>query len=436
MGMGYYGSEDLGKKRGCRHNAAPCVLPWQQRCADYAHLSTIVPGTPMAASWGQPLVCPRLIDRSIELAAIDRALAHVRNDQGLVLMIAGEAGIGKSRLLAEARAHAQRLGFLCLEGRCFEPDIALPFAPLLDLLQTHLGGMPVAELPSALSDAAPDLSRLLPDRMMHGPARAPSAPLEPAQEKRRLFHALSRFILRQATAQPLLVVIEDLHWSDDTSLEYLLYLTRHAAAHPLLVLLSYRSDEGAPGLRHFRTELDRGRLARELDLKPLTRRGVEAMVRAIAALDRPVQLFLDTLYALTDGNPFFIEEILTALVVAPEHPPPCTSGIASRLMRCASRDRCMMPSGVGSSRSARRPSGCSHWQRWPAGGSMFPCSRSLPGRATLYCCGRLRTDGGAVGEREMAERFAFRHALTRQAIYTQLLARERQSLLLDVRGGA
>src|SRR5207249_6325160 len=153
---------------------------------------------------------------------------------------------------------------------------------------------------------------------------SPLPPLAPEQEKRRLFAALAQLFLRQATQHPALLIVEDLHWSDETSLDFLHYLSRRCTAAPLLVLLTYRSDEVHPGLSHFLAQLDRERLAQECALAPLSRSEVSAMLYAIFALRRSVFMvpplaqgdLLDALYTLTEGNPFFIEELLKALIEA------------------------------------------------------------------------------------------------------------------------
>jgi predicted ATPase len=108
-----------------------------------------------------------------------------------------------------------------------------------------------------------------------------------------------------------------LHWSDETSLEWLLLLSRRMAAQPILLLLSYRSDEVRPGLRHFLALLDRERLATEFALSRLSMSEVGTMVRACVPLQRQVrQEVLERLYSLTEGNPFFVEEILRSLAAA------------------------------------------------------------------------------------------------------------------------
>src|SRR5437870_1045540 len=108
----------------------------------------------------RPLVCPRLVGRDRQVATIERLLDDAASRRGRVLLVAGEAGVGKSRLVAEARARAAARGFLALQGACFEPDRACPYAPFLDLLR----GLPVAspaDLAGFLGPTIHELARLL-----------------------------------------------------------------------------------------------------------------------------------------------------------------------------------------------------------------------------------------------------------------------------------
>ena len=146
------------------------------------------------------------------------------------------------------------------------------------------------------------------------------APLpDPEQEKRRLFAALTRFFKERTSQQPVLLVIEDLHWCDDISLEFLLSLARSCVTQPLLLLMTYRSDEVQPSLQRFLAQLDRARLSQELQLVPLTQSDVDAMLGAMFDLPEAEQAnLLGLIYPLTEGNPFFVEEVLTSLVARGE----------------------------------------------------------------------------------------------------------------------
>src|SRR5262249_15176659 len=110
----------------------------------------------------QPTVCPILVGRDSALASLRDCLEEARGGAGRTVLVAGEAGIGKSRLVAEATAAAARQGVGTLQGHCFEPDRSLPYAPLLDLLQSWLGSLPPAEIPHHLGPDAPNLVKLIP----------------------------------------------------------------------------------------------------------------------------------------------------------------------------------------------------------------------------------------------------------------------------------
>ncbi len=257
----------------------------------------------MAAPFAQSVVCPILIGRAPNLQALDQLIEQVRGGRGETVLIAGEAGIGKSRLVAETKTRARaQPNTLILQGHCFEPDRALPYAPVLDLLRVHLAARPPHDIACDLGSTAPELVKLLPELATRLPDLAPSPPLEPEQEKRRLFEALTQFFMRLAAPDrvqhperrgaeskdaPRLVIIEDLHWSDDTSLEFLLSFARRIASLPILLLLTYRDDEVHPSLSHFLAGLDRERLATELALTRLSRAEVDAMIQVIFDLGDP-----------------------------------------------------------------------------------------------------------------------------------------------------
>ena len=154
------------------------------------------------------------------------AIERVRGGQGCTLLVTGDAGIGKSRLIATLRAEALENGFQVLEAGCFEPDASIPYAPLLELLAA----------PSAdIGTAAAQLAGFVAD---------PGG--EPEQERHRLFVALTHGFAALSEKQPLLLILEDIHWCDETSLDFFRYLARHIAARRIGLLLSYRADETAP----------------------------------------------------------------------------------------------------------------------------------------------------------------------------------------------
>ncbi len=384
----------------------------------------------MAELLEKSVICPVLIGRASALEALDGGIASARSGKGQVIVLAGEAGIGKSRLVAEARARGAQKGLFILQGNCFEPDRSLPYAPLLDLLRVFCLGRPPEEIARELGPTAPELVKLLPELVTFLPGLIPTPSLEPEQEKRRLFQALVQSLAHLAEAHPLLIAVEDVHWSDDTSLEFLLHLARRVAAQPILLVLTYRSDEAHPALAHFLAELDRQRLATELRLARLSRDEVEAMLGAIFGLPRPVRAeSLEPLYALTEGNPFFIEEVLKALVAAGDifyadgdwgrkqaselHPPRSVQdAVKRRSERLSAGARQMLTLAAVAGRRFD-----------------FALLQHLTGADEDDLLRWIKEALAAqLVIEESAEQFAFRHTLTQQAIYGDLLARERRRL--------
>jgi predicted ATPase len=191
----------------------------------------------MSSPIDSPFICPVLIGREPQLALLDRQIARAADGQGQVALIAGEAGVGKSRLVAEAKTRAIAQGFTVLQGRCFEPDRALPYAPLCDLLRSYMAALASDAMAQALGPMAPQLASLLPELLPTIPDLAPLPALDPEQERRRITQALVQFFSQRAATQPLLLVVEDLHWSDDASLDTLLILARRTSI-PILLLLT------------------------------------------------------------------------------------------------------------------------------------------------------------------------------------------------------
>src|SRR5437899_920873 len=204
----------------------------------------------MKSAMDRPFVCQKIIGRVHERAGLRELVEQAKGGRGQVVILAGEAGIGKSRLVAETRAVATAEGFLVLQGSCFPTDRNCPYAPLLDLLRSFLATDARARIIAELGPLTAAFFPLLPDLLPQPSEHPLLPPLDAEQEKRRLFAGLTHVFTSQTDTAPLLLVIDDLHWSDDTSLEFLHYLARRCASHQFLLLLTYRNDEVHPGLQH------------------------------------------------------------------------------------------------------------------------------------------------------------------------------------------
>ncbi|HEX9106938.1 MAG TPA: AAA family ATPase, partial [Longimicrobiales bacterium] len=260
-----------------------------------------------------------LVGRGELLERAQGVLERARAGAGSVLLVSGEAGVGKSRLLRSTLEAARSAGFLVLQGACTETERSDPYAPLADLVRGFATGTSAAVAAHAFAAAAPELLALFPELHALFPEATPPSARDPEQDRRRLFQALSSTLRELSETQPLLVIFEDVHWSDDATLDLVLHLARGLATQRTVLALTYRSDEVGPRLARLLAELDRTRLTTELELRPLSAEDVVAMLHAIFGhAGVPGEGFVATLHELTEGNPFFVEEVLKALVTAGE----------------------------------------------------------------------------------------------------------------------
>ena len=384
----------------------------------------------MVAPLKRSAICPKLIGREAYLESVTLLVGQTRQGNGHTLLLSGEAGIGKSRLVAEVKVGARRDAMLMLQGNCFEPDRTLPFGPLIDILRALLATIPPATLMRDAEPYAAEFARLLPELAVYLVSGTATPKLRPEQEKRRLFEALTHLLTRLSAERPLVLVAEDIHWADDTSIEYLAFLARRIPQLPILLLLTYRSDEQHQQLRSFLAQLDRERLATEITLIPLAPTEVEEMLRVIFQLQRPIRHeFVDAMYSLTEGNPFFIEEVLHALLADEEiyyesggwERKPLHDLHIPRSVRDAVRRRSEHLSPTARQALAFAAVAGQRFE--------FALLQYLTGHdeATLLDLLKELIAAQLVVE-QSAERFAFRHALTRQAVYAELLEREQRTM--------
>ncbi len=250
-----------------------------------------------------------LLGRSDAQAALSSHWAAVR-EQGLrAVMLAGEPGIGKTRLAREFARRAHAAGATVLAGSCHEETRA-PYAPLVQALRHYIACCPTAELTLQVTPRRAQLAAILPE-LEDG--RAPQAPtgLGAEQERLRLFEAVCALLADAARARPLVLFLDDLHWSDPSSLLLLRHLARSAHSAPLLLLGTYRPSE--VGEQHPLTqalaELRRSRTLAQLSLAGLGETEVAALIAARTAREAPSE-FVRRVAQRSEGNPFFIEELL------------------------------------------------------------------------------------------------------------------------------
>src|SRR5512142_208490 len=178
-------------------------------------------------------------------------------------MLAGEAGIGKSRLVEELRERATPEGFRIVQGSCFQQDASFPYGPWIDALRMSFAALGSHEIPQLLGPLASELAKLLPELTVIVTGINLNPPLEPAAEKYRTFESLSRFLLSVDAPRPSLIILEDLHWSDSVSLELFHFLARRTSHLPVVLIGTYRSEEPSPHVSRLVSELKRERQTQE-----------------------------------------------------------------------------------------------------------------------------------------------------------------------------
>ena len=361
---------------------------------------------------------------------LSRALLAAASGTGQCLILAGEAGVGKTRLLNEIQQRALADRFLVLQGNCFEQDVAFPYAVIVDMLRTFFAARDATAIRETLGPLATELIKLLPELAWTLPETQPTPALDAEAEKRRLFEALAQWLMRLAQAQPVLLILEDLHWADETSLDFLQVFLHRIACCPILVLMTYRREDVGSPLTRWLARLDREHLAHEIVIRPLGRADVEAMLQAIFQLDQPVRAeFLDPIVELTEGNPFFVEEVMKSLA---------TTGDIYLVGAHWERKPLMelhIPRSVHEAvqrRVAQLSEPARHVVMLAAVAGRrfdFDLLQALTAQeeSTLLQLMKELMAAQLVSE-EAAGRFVFRHALTQQAIYTSALALERKKL--------
>ncbi|MGH2947373.1 MAG: ATP-binding protein, partial [Solirubrobacteraceae bacterium] len=238
----------------------------------------------------------RLIGRTAELAELSALLEEAAGGRPALAFVAGESGVGKTRLVAELERGADSL---VLHGDCVElGEGELPYAPLVGALR------PLAREGDPVLAELPELAPLLPEL---------AAPGAQASDQGRLFEALLGLLDRLGRREPVLLVLEDIHWADRATSAFLAFLARALDTERVLTVATYRTDElhRRHPLRPLLAELERGPRTRRVELAPLTREELAAALEDIAGA-APEPILLDRLYARSEGNPLFAEELLAA----------------------------------------------------------------------------------------------------------------------------
>lgn len=276
------------------------------------------------------------VGRTAELGRLVGLVARLNADSGFVALIEGEPGIGKSRLVGEILRHARGIKLRALHVNCFEIEQSMPYQPVIELVrqaieqwpQAILNGLPAVSL-AEIASLVPTLAGRIPD------LPTLSAHLPEARQA-RLFDAIEHAFDTVAADAPLLIIVDDIHWADDASLQFLHYFARRVTNRRVLLVLAYRGEEVKADARiaALLSSIRREPHAHTVVLNRLSPEETNAFVVAAAdpTLLRPG--FDQWLFRETDGHPFFLVSILQSLVeqepsnveLLGESPPALVSG--------------------------------------------------------------------------------------------------------------
>ena len=351
-----------------------------------------------------------LIGRSDELAQLT-ALAGIDADNGAgSVVVAGDAGVGKTRLLSELRHQARDAGWRTVLGHCLDfGDSALPYLPFSEAFGRLAADSPA--LADALVTASPAVARLMPGRRILSDADHEAVE---RVERADLFDAIHRALDQLAVSEPLLLVVEDLHWADESTREMLSFLFARPFAGRVAIVASYRSDDlhRRHPLRKTVAEWSRLPTVTWLQLQPLADSEVRTLVRSLHTTPMP-ERDLQTIVARAEGNAFFTEELVAATELgAKSLPTNLADLLLVRLDQLDDETRIAVRAAAVAGRRV---------------------SHELLAHVVDLDAAALDRALRAAVERNVlvavsADSYAFRHALLAEAVYDDLLPGERVRL--------
>jgi class 3 adenylate cyclase len=257
----------------------------------------------------------RFVGRRDEMSQLKAALESALSGRGSIVMLVGEPGIGKSRLAKEFAVYAGLRGAQVLSGRCYESEASIPYLPLMDALRQYVVSKPEDELRQELGSGAPEIATFISEIRQRLPDTPEAPSMEDEADRLRMFESVSSFLRNAAKAAPLILLLDDLQWSDRPSLLLLQYLARGIATERIMILGCY-SDvevEESDALSETLAALRREQFFQRVVVKGLPQDDVLALMTTLGEQEVPPE-FVKAIYRETEGNPLFVEEILKHLV--------------------------------------------------------------------------------------------------------------------------
>ena len=374
------------------------------------------PAAPAVPAMTVSVVSPEFIGRREEIASLTALMNRTQAGEPGFALVGGEAGVGKSRLVTEfAALAASQSGFRILTGQCVELGAeGLPLAPLVDALRTLTRGLKPPALAEVLGQAGAGLAtRLLPELGLVDPHGSPPEALQKAQ----LLEMVLGLLHRLGDTQPVLLLIEDLHWADQSTLDLIAFLARSLREARVLLVVTYRSDElhRRHPLRPLLTGWERVRSIGRIELRRFERDEVVAQLTAILGA-APAPDVVDVVFDRSGGNAYLVEELAGAV-----HSEGDLADLPPSL-----RD-------VLLSRADALSPGAQRLLRVASTAGRTVSDRLLAevagiGEAEFFADLREAVDSQLLLVDRSGLGYAFRHALTRDAVYEDMLPGERVRL--------
>jgi DNA-binding CsgD family transcriptional regulator len=254
------------------------------------------------------------VGRQQEIDELKSALEDALSGQGRLVMLAGEPGIGKTRTAQELAAYAESRETQVLWGWCYEETGAPPYWPWLQTLRSYIQQQDPNQLRSQMGPSAAHIAEVIPEVGEKLPGLEPPPALEPEQARFRLFDSITTFLKNASQFQPLMLVLDDLHWADKPSLLLLQFLARQLRESRLLVVGCYRDVELSRQhpLSETLAQLSRLPWFQRKLLRGLSQEDTRRFIEAAAGI-QPSSGLVENIYTHTEGNPFFMGEVVRLL---------------------------------------------------------------------------------------------------------------------------
>lgn len=369
------------------------------------------------------------VGRDRELGELHGGLADAFAGRGGLYLLVGDPGIGKTRLADEFCAHAQASGALTFWGRCWEGGGAPAYWPWVQVVRSYLRQRDPAWLEGELGSGAEYIAQIVPELRDAIPGLRPVAKLDAEHLRFSLFDAVSAFLQRAATREPLVVVLDDLHAADPPSLLLLQFVARDLRGSRLLVLGSFRDAEPrvTPAVGALLAGLARD--GRRLPLRGLSHDAVAALI-ADACSAAPDASLAATIHRTTDGNPFFVDEVVRLLRsegrLEERHPARRPLGIPGGVRDAIGQRLALLSPQTRSVLSVAAVVGRDFDAR------VVEHSAVLTAEDVLAALDEAMSARVVTEALRAARRYSFRHALVRETLYEELPAGTRARLHHEV----